>query len=152
MLLTDLLTPGRISIPFQAVDKESAIRQLVELFAADAGIAQVDEVLRAVQEREAVLSTGVGNGVAIPHGKSPAVPELGMAVGLLESPVDFEALDGQPVRLIFLLVGPETAAGAHIKALSRISRLVRHAAVRERLFAVGDARAFLAALEEAEGA
>jgi fructose-specific phosphotransferase system IIA component len=152
VLLTDLLTQGRISIPFRAVDKESAIRQLVELFAADAGVAQTEEVLRAVQEREAVLSTGVGNGVAIPHGKSPAVPALGMAVGLLEQPVDFEALDGQPVRLIFLLVGPETAAGAHIKALSRISRLVRHAEVRDRLFAVQNASDFLAALEEAEGA
>jgi fructose-specific phosphotransferase system IIA component len=152
VLLTDLLTPGRIRIPFRAEDKASAIRQLVELFAADAGIPQPEDVLRAVQEREAVLSTGVGNGVAIPHGKSAAVPHLGMAVGLLESPVDFEALDGQPVRLVFLLVGPEAEAGAHIKALSRISRLVRHAGVREKLFAAHDADDFLAALEEAEGA
>jgi len=152
VLLTDLLSPSRVRIPFKAEDKEAVIRQLVELFAADAGVARADDVLRAVQEREAVLSTGVGNGVAIPHGKSPAVAELGMAVGLLESPVDFEALDGQPVRLVFLLVGPETAAGAHIKALSRISRLVRHPEIRERLFAVRDAGEFMAALEEAEGA
>ena len=83
---------------------------------------QHDELLRAVREREAVLSTGIGNGVAIPHGKSSVIPELRMAAGTAEPPVDFDALDGQPVQLLFLLVGPESAAGPHIKALSRIAR------------------------------
>lgn len=152
MLLTDLLSTARIRIPFEARDKDGIIRELVDLFAADAGVEDADDVYRAVKARESVLSTGIGHGVAIPHGKSASVPELGMVVGLAPEPVDFDALDGEPVRLVFLLVGPEAAAGSHIKALSRISRLVRHAEVRERLMAAADAEAFLVALREAEGA
>ena len=107
-------------------------------------------MLRAVREREAVLSTGIGHGVAIPHGKSAAVSDLRMAAGRAASPVEFDALDGQPVSLFFLLVGPESAAGPHIKALSRISRIVRRDDVRERLVAARSAEEFLRALQEAE--
>jgi mannitol/fructose-specific phosphotransferase system IIA component (Ntr-type) len=108
------------------------------------------EVLRAVRAREEVLSTGIGSGVAIPHGKSNAAPELAMAAGVLPSPVEFEALDGEPVRLIFMLVGPESAAGAHVKALSRISRLVRREELRDRLAACANAAEFLEVLTAAE--
>jgi mannitol/fructose-specific phosphotransferase system IIA component (Ntr-type) len=97
-----------------------------------------------------VLSTGIGHGVAIPHGKSAAVSELRMAAGRVAEPVEFDALDGQPVELLFLLVGPETAAGPHIKALSRISRLVRKDEVRDRLISARDAGEFLRTLQEAE--
>lgn len=151
MLLTDLLSTARIRIPFHALDKDGVIRELVDLFASDTAVHDADDVFRAVKEREAVLSTGIGHGVAIPHGKSSAVAELGLAVGLARTPIEFDALDGEPVRLVFLLVGPESAAGPHIKALSRISRLVRQASVRERLFAASSADEFLDALREAEG-
>lgn len=152
MLLTDLLTPARIKIPLEASNKEDLLRELVEIATRADRVEDPEDVLRAVREREAVLSTGIGNGVAIPHGKSAAVPELRMAAGRTAEPVDFDALDGAPVRLFFLLVGPETAAGPHIKALSRISRLVRKEAVRERLASAGSPEEFYAALEEAEGA
>src|SRR5690606_20602876 len=93
---------------------------------------------------------GIGHGVAIPHGKSPAIADLRMAAGTVRDPVEFDALDGEPVRLLFLLVGPETAAGPHIKALSRISRIVRNDEVRTRLASARDAAEFIAAMHEAE--
>ena len=150
MLLSELLTPERIKIPLQATTKEELLRELVQVVSANEHIEDADEVLRAVREREAVLSTGIGNGVAIPHGKSGAVPELCMAAGRTANPVDFDALDGQPVSLFFLLVGPETAAGPHIKALSRISRLVRRDSVRQQLVAACSAGEFFDAMKEAE--
>jgi mannitol/fructose-specific phosphotransferase system IIA component (Ntr-type) len=147
--LSDLLSTERIKIPLTGRTKDELLKELVDTVAGNG--ADRDEMLRAVREREAVLSTGIGFGVAIPHGKSAAIGELRMAAGLSAQPVEFDALDGQPVKLFFLLVGPESAAGAHIKALSRISRLVRQDSVRERLTGAATAEEFLAALREAEG-
>lgn len=150
MLLTELLSIDRIRIPLESRDKDDLLRELVGVAAAPAGQQAQDDVLRAVREREAVLSTGIGHGVAIPHGKSSAVGDLRMAAGRAAEPVDFDALDGQPVSLFFLLVGPESAAGPHIKALSRISRLVRKDEVRDKLIAARTAQEFMDALREAE--
>jgi mannitol/fructose-specific phosphotransferase system IIA component (Ntr-type) len=150
LTLTDLLTAERIRVPLRGRSKDELLRELVDVVAAGNG-SDREDMLRAVREREAVLSTGIGHGVAIPHGKSAAVSELRLAAGNVVDPVDFDALDGEPVRLLFLLVGPETAAGAHIKALSRISRLVRQDTVRQRLTEATTPAAFLAALQEAEG-
>lgn len=148
--LTDLLTPDRIRIPLESRTKDELLRELVDVVSEGQQPAERAELLRAVRDREAVLSTGVGNGVAIPHGKSPLLPELRMAAGTASDPVEYDALDGQPVRLVFLLVGPETAAGPHIKALSRIARLIRHDDVREQLMRAKSAEEFLAALRHAE--
>lgn len=149
MLLTDLLTPDRIKIPLDSLTKDELLAELVGIVTTP-GRADREDVLRAVREREAVLSTGIGHGVAIPHGKSPALGELRMAAGTANHPVEFDALDGEPVALLFLLVGPETAAGPHIKALSRISRLVRNDDVRNRLIGARTPDEFLTALHEAE--
>jgi fructose-specific phosphotransferase system IIA component len=150
VLLTELLSVERIRIPLRATTKDELLEELVNVCADCNDIADRQDVLRAVREREAVLSTGIGHGVAIPHGKSAAVSELRMAAGRSAAPVDFDALDGEPVSLFFLLVGPESAAGPHIKALSRISRLVRQDEVRQRLIAAQSAEEFLQALQEAE--
>ena len=150
MLLTELLSIERIKIPLESQTKDDLLRELVAVAAAPAGAPAREDVLRAVREREAVLSTGIGHGVAIPHGKSSAVGDLRMAAGRSAAPVDFDALDGQPVSLFFLLVGPESAAGPHIKALSRISRLVRKDEVRDKLVAAQTAQEFMDALREAE--
>lgn len=150
MLLTELLSAERIRIPLQGQTKDELLEELVGVCADGNDIDDRADVLRAVREREAVLSTGIGHGVAIPHGKSGAVSELRMAAGRSSQPVDFDALDGEPVNLFFLLVGPESAAGPHIKALSRISRLVRQDEVRQRLMAAQSAEEFLQALQEAE--
>ncbi|MBR9988390.1 MAG: PTS sugar transporter subunit IIA [Gemmatimonadetes bacterium] len=150
MLLSELLSIERIKIPLEAQNKDDLLRELVDVAASPAGAPARDDLLRAVREREAVLSTGIGHGVAIPHGKSSSVGELRMAAGRAAAPVDFDALDGQPVSLFFLLVGPESAAGPHIKALSRISRLVRKDDVRNKLVAARNPREFMDALKEAE--
>ena len=149
MLLTDLLTIDRIKIPLNAGTKDDVLRELVQVIGSH-GVDEPDEVLRAVREREAVLSTGIGNGVAIPHGKSSQVPDLVMAAGRTAAPVEFDSLDGQPVQLLFMLIGPETAAGPHIKALSRISRLIRQDHVRQTLVNAKTAEEFYKALKEAE--
>lgn len=149
MQLTDLLTIDRIRIPLQASTKDGVLEELVDVITGSL-VDGPGEVLRAVREREAVLSTGIGNGVAIPHGKSSLVPDLIMAAGRTAAPVDFDALDGAPVQLLFMLVGPETAAGPHIKALSRISRLIRKDSVRRQLINARTAEEFYQGLKDAE--
>lgn len=149
-LLSDLLTSMRVKVPLEATTRDEVLRELVEVLADDRCVNDRDDVLRAVRDREKVLSTGIGHGVALPHGKSDACTELSIAAGVTRAPVDFDALDQQPVRLVFLLVGPESAAGPHIKALSRISRLARRPALRDRLVAARDGDDFLEILRGAE--
>ena len=141
-----------MKVPLEASTKDELLSELVDVLAADRSIDDRDDVLTVVRHREEVLSTGIGHGVAIPHGKSHACPNLVLAAGVAREPIDYDALDGEPVRLVFLLVGPETAAGAHIKALSRISRLVRQPDLRERLLEAGDEGQFLEILREADRA
>lgn len=151
VLLSDLLSIDRIKVPLASSDKEGLLAELVGLVAVDCDERRRRSVLRAVRERESVLSTGIGNGVAIPHGKSEALRDLRLAAGVTGDPVDFDALDGAPVSLFFLLVGPENAAGTHVKALSRISRLLRKEDLRRRLVAARSADEFLETLRELEG-
>lgn len=149
MLLSNLLIPQRIRVPLSATDKSGALRALVEIVAGGTD-ATADGLMRSVEEREQLLSTGIGHGVAIPHGKSDAVNELRVAAGVTAAPIAFDALDGNPVRLIFLLVGPESASGEHVRALSRISRIVREASVREALIAAKGPDDFYRLLRDAE--
>lgn len=149
LLLTELLTPERIKVPLAAADKPGVLRELTRLLAERAGV-DAEPLLAAVLEREQVLSTGIGHGIAIPHAKSPTVAELSLVAGSAPRGVPFEALDGEPVRLFFLLIGPESAAGQHVKALSRIARLVRRESVRESLLEAQDPIAFHQILVEAE--
>ncbi len=151
MLLSQLLTPQRIRIPLAAGDKPAALRELVGIVAPDDLMAAAD-LLLAVEEREAVLSTGIGHGVAIPHGRSGRVNDVRVSAGVTAVPIEFGSLDGSPVRLFFLLVGPASEAGTHVRALSRISRLVRQPLVRERLVRATTSDEFHRRLREAEGA
>lgn len=150
MLLSELLTPDRVRVPLRGDSKEALLEELVEVLGSAGAITGPEQVLQAVRERERVLSTGVGSGVAIPHGKSEGARQLSMAAGVTREPVEFDALDGEPVTLLFLLVGPDAAAGQHVKALSRISRLVRRDSFRERLVAARTPEEFVAIVAEAE--
>lgn len=150
MLLSELLTVDRVRVPLGSRTKDDLLRELVELATAGRGPDVADAVLAAVRERERVMSTGIGDGVAIPHGKSARLDELVLAAGALEAPVEFDALDGAPVRLCFLLVGPESAAGAHVRALSRIARLVRREGLRTGLREAGTPEEFLRILRDSE--
>ena len=151
MRLSELLTPNRIRVPLKASDKEGVLRELVDLAVAGNGGAAA-EVLRAILERERQFPTGIGYGVAVPHGKTPSLAALSVVAGTTARPVPYETIDGEPVRLFFLLAGPEALAGVHVKALSRISRLVRQEPVRARLLAATTAEEFYRALCAAEGA
>ncbi len=152
VVLSELLSPKRVKIPLEnAHEKGALLRELVDLVARAEGLEkEAEEIYRAIQAREEVLSTGIGDGVALPHAKSEAVPDLVVAAGVSAQPVEFDALDGQPVRLFFLLLAPERAMGLHIKALSRISRLLRQDALRQRLVAAADPAEFVRIVQEAE--
>ncbi len=153
MRLSDLLTPNRIRVPLQAQNKEGVLRELVALLlSGNGGVGVGDEVLQAILERERQFPTGIGYGVAVPHGKTPALANLVVVAGTTPAPVPYETVDGEPVRLFFLLAGPESQAGAHVKALSRISRLVRREPVRARLLGARTPDEFYSSLCEAEGA
>jgi nitrogen PTS system EIIA component len=146
--LSELLTPDRIRVPIRAQSKEGVLRELVEFLVGANGVAP--DVLQAVMERERQFPTGIGYGVAVPHGKTPALANLIAVAGTARSPVPYETVDGEPVRMFFLLAGPESQAGAHVKALSRISRLVRREATRAQLLAATDAQEFYRILCDAE--
>jgi len=148
--LTELLTPERIKIPLVSSTKDEILAELVEVVGRNTHVRDLGDVLRAVREREEVLSTGIGSGVAIPHGKSAAVSDLALVAGVKPDGVDFEALDGKEVSLFFLLVGPESAAGQHVKALSRISRLLRRDSFRVRLMEAATPDQFYSIIAEAE--
>ena len=149
MLLTELLSPDRVVVPLLAADRQSAIATLTRMLASLAGAGH-EEVLDAVMERESVQSTGIGFGVAIPHGRCGAVRELTMVAGVSAEPVPFDSIDGEPVRLFFLIVGPEASAGLHVKILSRIARLVRRDTVRQQLLEAASADAFYNVILDAE--
>jgi mannitol/fructose-specific phosphotransferase system IIA component (Ntr-type) len=149
VLLTELLPADRIRLPLKATEKPAVLKELVDFLAERSG-GNASEILTAVREREAVLSTGIGFGIAIPHAKSPSVSTLSLVAGVSSVPVPFDAIDGEPVRLFFLLVGPDAAAGLHVKALSRIARVVRREQVREALLSAPDAEAFVKIIAAAE--
>jgi len=151
-ILTDLLSPDRIKIPLQSGDKPGVIAELSEFLADGCELDSNgrEEILRAVLAREEVLSTGIGGGLAIPHGRSEAIDQLVLVAGRTAEPIDFGALDGRPVQIILLLVGPESESDRHIKVLSRIGRLLRSKDVRNDLIAAESSAAFYDVLKRAE--
>jgi mannitol/fructose-specific phosphotransferase system IIA component (Ntr-type) len=149
VLLTEILSPDQVIMPVEARDKTGVIAELTRHLTERLG-ANYAEVLGAVQEREAGGSTGIGFGVAIPHARSPGVTELSVVCGVSPAPVPYDSIDGEPVRLFFLIVGPTGSAGLHVKALSRIAGLVRHESVRRRLCEAGTPDEFYNILLAAE--
>ena len=150
MLLSELLSVERVKVPLGSRTKSDVLQELVELVTRGRSDGDIGPILASVRERELVLSTGVGGGVAIPHGKTPHIDQLVLAAGIAPEPIDFDALDGKPVRLFFLLVGPESASGAHVKTLSRISRLLRRESLRTDLLAARSPEDFLRMIRESE--
>ena len=124
MQLREILDIKCVKIPLRADEKHQAIAELVDLLSQAGRIDNHDEALKAVMEREAVRSTGVGQGFAIPHAKTDAVKKMVMAIGQTTQPIDFESIDRQPVRTIVLLISPADQTGPHIRTLARISRIM----------------------------
>ncbi len=124
MRLTEILKPENIKVPLTSSVKIDAIGELVALLAENKAITDPKKVLDSVLDREATRTTGIGNGLAIPHGKCSGTVDLVMAIGKAATPIDFQAIDGRPVTLIWLLTSPPDKTGPHIHALARISRLM----------------------------
>lgn len=133
MRLTEILKPENILLPLQAKTKTDAITELVNLLAKNGDLKDAKQVLDAVLDREATRTTGIGNGLAIPHGKCNGTDHLVMAVGRAAAPLDFQAIDGRPVTLICLLASPPDKTGPHIRALAKISSLMLAERFRQRL-------------------
>lgn len=133
MKVCDILKEEYIIHNMVASNKSEAINQLVDLLKNNAAVSDIEIVRKAVFEREGVMSTGVGKGFAIPHGKTSGVNDIIGAFALVKNPLEFESMDGEPVRLIFLLAAKDTMVNMHIKLLSRISRLMGKDDFRQHL-------------------
>ena len=135
MNLLDILTPECIKAPLISADKRGVIDELVDLLAAVRKVADAPALKEAVWTREQTRTTGIGHGLAIPHGKAAGMGSLAMAIGKPPTPMDFQAIDGQPVRLVVLLASPPDRTSDHIQALARISRLMTMDDFRNRIYA-----------------
>lgn len=145
MPLTDLLTPAAIVPALRANSKKQALQELAARAAELTGQSE-RAVFDVLMQREKLGSTAVGNGIAIPHGKLPKLDRLFGLFARLARPVDFEALDGQGVDLVFLLLAPEGAGADHLKALARIARMLREGDIARKLRQSEDASALFAVL------
>lgn len=148
MKIVDFLNEKAITANIKATNKEGIIRELVDLLAKAEGIKNKEELVKILLNRETLGSTGIGQGVGIPHGKTNAVKKLVAAFGVCHQGVNFDALDGEPVYIFFLLVAPEDSAGPHLKALARISRLLKDKFFRESLKSLSDDKAILKLIRE----
>ena len=133
MKIMDFLDKKAVKLDLQSTEKEDVLKELVDLLAEAQEIGDKKGILKALVERESLGSTGIGQGIAIPHGKTDKVTELVAVLGISHKGVNFEALDGEPVYIFFLLVAPKDTAGPHLKALAQISRLLRDSYLCELL-------------------
>jgi nitrogen PTS system EIIA component len=133
MKLVDILAPQAVSVDLKAQNKKAALEELCHVLSASGKLSDPAKMVEVLMERESLGSTGIGQGVAIPHGKTAAVGEQVAALGISRRGLDFEALDGEPVYIVFLLIAPADAAGNHLKALAKISRLLKDKFFRQAL-------------------
>ncbi|MGH7099458.1 MAG: PTS IIA-like nitrogen regulatory protein PtsN [Stellaceae bacterium] len=147
MEIADLLAPRNVIAQLRVSNKKQALQDLAKRAAAMTGLGDraIHEVL---MERERLGTTGIGNGIAVPHGKLPGLTRLFGIFARLDRPIPFEAIDDQPVDLIFVLLAPEDAGADHLKALARVSRLLRDRAMCEKLRGTDNADALYALLTD----
>ncbi|KFA86979.1 PTS sugar transporter subunit IIA [Archangium violaceum] len=126
MRISEFLSPEALIADLQARDKQAVLREMSAVLSRAHPSLKEDRLVEVLREREKLGSTGIGEGVAIPHGKLPGLTNLVAAFGVSRQGVDFEAIDGKPTHLFFALVAPENSAGVHLKALARISRLFKN--------------------------
>jgi fructose-specific phosphotransferase system IIA component len=150
MKITSILTEDLIQVNIPGETKDDVINAIIDLAVKSQKIKDIDKVRQSIFEREKIMSTGVGKGFAIPHGKTDAVSDIVAAFGVTAKPIDYQSLDHEPVRLLFLLIGKDSLVGAHIKLLSRISRLMNKEDLRSSLLSAGSASEILQILREEE--
>ena len=150
MKLSDRLNSDAVLVNFPQDSKENLIEELVDLLVTSHNLQDRDKILEAVLSREEKMSTGIGCGLAVPHAKVEFVEKLYMAAICCPKGVDFDALDKEPVYLMFLILSPENTVGPHIRALSSVSRLMADSAVRTQLVDASTSVEFMEVLVEAE--
>jgi PTS system nitrogen regulatory IIA component len=146
--ITDILTEGAVVADLAGGSKSEIIEELAGVVASAHPEINRDRLVQALEDRERLNSTALGEGVAIPHGKLPGLRRVIAAFGRSPEGVDFSSLDGKPTHLFFLLVAPEDSAGAHLKALARISRLLKDESFRQRLMSAPDQAALFQTIRE----
>jgi fructose-specific phosphotransferase system IIA component len=150
MKISDILTENLVATGLPGNTKNEVIDAMIDLVASSPKVIDKEKVRKAIFEREEIMSTGVGNGFAIPHGKTEAVSDIVAAFAVTALPIDYQSLDEKPVRLVFLLVGKDNLVGPHIKLLSRISRLMNKEEFRRRLLDLKSPREILDAFRQEE--
>lgn len=140
MALIDLIAPEVVKTPLVSKDKTDVLRELVQILKDADRIDDFDAVLQAVQERERKQSTGLEEGIAVPHGKTTAVSRLQLALGIAPQGIDFGSLDNQPTKLFFLLVAAPDQSGPHVQALAEVAKLARSKAFCRALIAAQDSQ------------
>ena len=150
MKICDILSAEHIKAELQSNNKKDVINEIVDLLEGDKAVKNLDEIKSAVLEREEIMSTGVGKGFAIPHAKTASIKGIIAAFGKTSKKIDFNSLDGDPVNLIFLLIGQDNLVGPHIKLLSRISRMMNKDEFREALLQAESSEEIFKLFEEEE--
>ncbi len=148
MKIMDFLNPKAVIANLKATDKDGVIRELVDAIAKAEDIKNKEELVKALLTRESLGSTGIGQGIGIPHAKTQNVKSLVAAFGLSHKGVNFDSLDGEPVYIFFLLIATEESAGPHLKALARISRMLKDKYFRELLKKAKDEKEILRIIQE----
>ena len=152
MKLLEYLDPGLIELHLPGTSKEQVLSNLVGLLADRGKIQRRDALLESLMEREGLGSTGIGHGVAIPHGRCRDLARPAIAFARSEREVDFDSIDGQPTRIFFLLVAPENGSNEHLHLLAKIARLMRDSATREQLLAMDSSQQVLDLFSERDTA
>ncbi|MBI4161457.1 MAG: PTS sugar transporter subunit IIA [Acidobacteria bacterium] len=150
MRLTDFLSAALVDTDLRGRDKTDCLRRMLEMLGRARAIADPEAGLERILERERMMSTGIGDGLAIPHAKAEGMKRNRVAFARVPRGVEFGARDGKPVRLIFLLVGPPDSAAVHVKILAEVARLVGRPEVREGLLAAETPAAVIQLLRKAE--
>jgi fructose-specific phosphotransferase system IIA component len=143
MRISDILDESLVKTQLPGNSKDDIISRMIDIVSTSKKVLNREKVQEAIFEREKIMSTGVGNGFAIPHGKTDAVSDIVAAFAVTSEPIDYQSLDEQPVRLVFLLVGKDSMVGPHIKLLSRISRLMNKEDFRKKLLAAASPKEVL---------
>lgn len=150
MKISDILSTDVIAVKLDTTDKDDAIKKVIDLAAKSNKILDLEKVSQTIFEREKLVSTGVGKGFAIPHGKTDSISDVVAAFAITKEPIDFDSIDGEPVSFIFLLIGKENLLNTHIKLLSRISRLMNKDEFREKLLEAATPEEVLEKFKEEE--
>jgi len=150
MCLYELLDSDSIVMSLKSQTKDDVLEEMVDILDSAGKIQSRDAVLKAIVDRERIMTTGIGNGVAVPHCKSSAVDRLVAALGISPEGIDFQSPDNQPARLIFILVAEENNPGPHVRALARLAKLLSSKAVRDALLMARSPENLLQIVKEKE--